>query len=472
MTWPALLLWLIFLLAALQRGSLVIYLFSATMIFGSITMLPPGRLNLPPQTVSTIIFIGSTFVQRRNLVSALTLALDVRRLGFLLLFLLCVVPGAIILPRLFSGLIAVVPLDNTADGVQPIVPTSANLTQAIYITVSVGTAFAFAVRAHDARFRAQYLRSIWLTGWLLVASGVIDLCLTLSGHTSLLSPFHNAHYALLSDVMEAGQLRVVGFMPEASAYGAACVSVVSVLIFCFNEFNPITRRFSLPLVIASLIAMIYLSTSSTGFVGFIIIAAIFLTKVVLRFLVLGRIRLANAIIILGAVATISAVYLLCMTFDPSFIAATERLLNAVLFDKTQSSSYVERSSWTHAGFEAFIHSYGIGVGVGSVRTSNWLVNLLASTGIIGTTLLGAAIMVSVLAVCRQRSTEKRRFGYGLVLATVPIGAMMVLSGTTPDPGAFNMAILGLLTAAGRTQRTHTEQQISEDNTMSSVALPG
>ena len=99
-------------------------------------------------------------------------------------------------------------------------------------------------------------------------------------------------------------------------------------------------------------------------------------------------------------------------------------------------------------------------------------NLLASTGIIGTTLLGAAIVVSALAVCRQRSAKKRRFGYGLILATVPIGAMMVLSGTTPDPGAFNMAILGLLAAAGRTQRAHTEQQISEDNTMSSVALPG
>lgn len=458
MTWPALTLWLLILGVTLLRRDLLVYLFTATMVFGSLTMLPPGGLNLTAQTVCSLLLVATTLIQRRNLEKALAMALDLRRLGFLFLFLLYAVFTAMFLSRLFAWMVWVVPLNNSAAGLQPMHPTSSNFTQAVYMTLSVGIAFVFALKGQNPEFRARYLRAILLAGALLVVSGIVDLVLTEAGRASLLAPFHNAHYALLTDVKEAGHLRVVGVMPEASAFGSACVSVLSLLVFCFDDFEARLRRFIVPATILGLVAMIYLSTSSTGFVGFIVIATLYVARVGARTLVHGRLRRSSALILMGVIVGLGLGYAYAVTSAPHLIASVDRLVNKVLFEKTQSYSFIQRLAWTRAGFDAFLRTHGIGVGVGSVRTSDWIVNLLASTGVLGTLLFAAAVAVAIAGLRHQRDAELRRFGTGLVFAAIPIGTMMLTSGTTPDPGAFNLAILGFLVALSRSEQTHPVRQ--------------
>lgn len=457
MTWPALLLWLVILAAggralAGGRDALLLAMFCATMVFGSLTMLPPGGLNLPAQTICSALLIATTFIQRRHLQAGLAMAFDLRQLGFLFLFLLYALFSAVFLSRLFAGLVRVVPLNNTPGGVQPMTPTSANFTQAVYLTLAVAIAFVFAIKGRSPAFRTQYLRAVLLTGGLLIGSGVADLALTLAGRSALLAPFHNAHYALLTDVKEAGQLRVVGLMPEASTFGAACVSVLALLIFCYDAFEARHRRRLLPATIVGLIAMTYLSTSSTGFIGFLVMALILCGTTVLRQLLLGRLRRRALLVVAGVTASAGLVYVYALSVAPALIRAAARLLNSVLFDKAQSSSYLERLAWTRAGIAAFLRTHGIGIGIGSLRTSDWLVNLLASTGVLGALLFAAAVAIAIGTLRRQRDPQLRRFGRGLICASLPIGTMLITSGTTPDPGAFNMAILGLLVAVSRSQQ--------------------
>lgn len=413
-------------------------------------MLPHGSLNLPPQSVCAVLLVATTFLQRKQFFAALSMACNLNRLGFLMLFLIYAIFSAFLFTRLFAGQILVIFLNNPSAGLRPVTPTSANLTQAIYVALSVSVAFVFAIRGQSARFRRVFLSATLFAAMLLIVSGVMDLILTVSGHAALLSAFHNAKYAQLTDVKEAGRLRVVGFMPEASKYGEYCVFLLSFLVFCFGHYDARLQRLVVPATIAGLTLMIFLSTSSTGFIGLIIIVVLLFLKYVAVPLAAGRLRRGGVMVAIGGGVSAGVVYGFALLLAPHFIIGFTRLLDSVLLNKTQSLSYIERSSWTRAGWHAFENSYAIGVGVGSVRTSDWFVNLLASVGIFGVILFLSAIGVAILALRKQPDARLRNLGGSLILVAIPVVAVKMVSGTTSDPGVFGMALLGLVAGLSRT----------------------
>lgn len=61
--------------------------------------------------------------------------------------------------------------------------------------------------------------------------------------------------------------------------------------------------------------------------------------------------------------------------------ALSNMVDTVVFQKTSSESYIERSGWTRYGWKAFLATEGWGVGLGSARTSNWYVSILSNTGL-------------------------------------------------------------------------------------------
>jgi hypothetical protein len=249
MTWPAIILWLMILLASVSRGPLILYLFSGTVIFGALTMAPPGLtggLNLPAQTICAIILLIKIFLRSDNLMLAIRQGLDIRKLGLLGFFMVYVLVTALVYPRLFGGSVMLYSL-NAAASESVLAPTSANFTQTIYLLISSALVFAFATAGRSPTFRKIYLRSIIFAGVLLVASGVIDLACSMAGLSRLLQPFHNAAYASLDTVFIAGQYRVVGFMPEASDYGTATCTVLSFLLFNYRFFDAGLKRYFLPL---------------------------------------------------------------------------------------------------------------------------------------------------------------------------------------------------------------------------------
>jgi hypothetical protein len=56
-------------------------------------------------------------------------------------------------------------------------------------------------------------------------------------------------------------------------------------------------------------------------------------------------------------------------------------IDVIIFKKSESESYAGRTEWTRVAWEAFFATDGLGVGLGSARTSNWFVALLSNTGI-------------------------------------------------------------------------------------------
>jgi len=70
-------------------------------------------------------------------------------------------------------------------------------------------------------------------------------------------------------------------------------------------------------------------------------------------------------------------------------------------NKAGSSSGIERMSWNSQGVTNFLDTYGIGVGLGSIRASSFIVVVLANLGVVGVvcygTFAGRSLLASVSA---------------------------------------------------------------------------
>ena len=130
-------------------------------------------------------------------------------------------------------------------------------------------------------------------------------------------------------------------MSEASAYGAACVTSAVNLFFLQFIFKGYGRALA-AVTSVLLFALAILSTSSTAYAGLgfaISLIGLYLShRGVSRGLIqdfnLPRIAVAFMCTVLLIIAVASV--------DPSMADYTYAMLDATLFDKTTSSSYLER----------------------------------------------------------------------------------------------------------------------------------
>jgi hypothetical protein len=430
----------------ISRGPLILYLFFAAGSFGGLSLLPPGALgNVPVSTICAAVVIAKTFLGKGRFNALLGLALDGRKLGVLTLFCLYMIVTAFIYPRLLEGRVQVFEL-NFAGNISPLRPTSANFTQPSYMLISVLMAFVFAHRGRDPEFRQQFLNASLAGASILLATGVIDSAFGAVGLEDLLLPFHNATYRLLDTVSVAGQKRVVGFDPEAAVYGASCCGQLALLIFNRQFYSGIVRKWVVPAVILGLIYMVYASTSSGAYVGLAVLLAFVAFRFVARLVLASKLTPADLRQVFWVAALIATAGVGSLFLPQTFHAHLQLLLDNVLFQKTTSSSYLERGAWTHAGVKAFYATHGIGVGVGSIRTSNWYVNFAASTGVVGIILFGSFVLWMLLPSRNFPDAQTRQFATALKLSLIPGAIVRGLVGTTPDPGVDMMFALGLIYA--------------------------
>jgi hypothetical protein len=127
------------------------------------------------------------------------------------------------------------------------------------------------------------------------------------------------------------------------------------------------------------------------------------------------------------------------------------VLNDLFVSKTSSSSFEERNMWTRTAWEALGASWGLGIGVGSARASNFWVALASNTGF-----LGALLYASFLLACyTRRRLPGDKQAQALLSAgrwgLLPTFAIGFLIGTSADFGSINAMVLGMMLASGRSR---------------------
>ena len=372
----------------------VIYGIVVYSLFGCALALSLGSVGVMPAQLFLAFFALRAF----NLVGGKRLgdAFALDKPGFWLLCnCLWGVMGAVVLPRLLRGSTLVFPVDRgSADSaqllLQPLGPVSGNMSQAVYCVSDV---VIYCCMYAFLKYRGAYrtlASAVLLLTFLDVLAGVIDIASHAVG-IDVLSYVKTAQFSMLTGVELDGLVRISGTFPEASSFAGFTMPL---FVFCITLWMVgYRRRLAGALAIASGVLLL-VSTSGTAYVGlggYLFVLLFSRPGAIARSAIARKQRMW---IIVACAAVLGSLYV--VLFLPSVVDALSQFVNSTILSKADSSSGVERMSWNTQGITNFMDTYGIGVGLGSIRASSFLVVLLANLGVVGVVCYGSFIAKSLL----------------------------------------------------------------------------
>lgn len=427
-----------------------------TMLFGgaaAIDLPDFGGSSIPPAHLAAVLFALRVVLSQLGRLDRIGLAL--KQNGYLVAFASLALIGALVLPNVFQGAIQLVPLRPGPSGYDP-VPlqfSNQNVTTALYLlgTTTLAVTAAVAV-AMEQRHRLLIAAAI-AVAWAHVGFGLLDIAAHRMGLPGLLDPLRNANYAQVEQSI--GEVkRLAGTFPEPSSFAAfGFVWLVLLTELWMRNVSPRATG-AAALAVG---AIVLLSTASTGYVSIGAYAAIIVLRVASMRMRLGSRQLVwlSAIGFGAVLAT-----LLTQLLHGELLTRTIDLVEAMVFDKLDSDSGVERSKWAQQGIDALVTSYGMGVGIGSFRSSSLATAILGSTGALGGALFIAHLWRTMRPERRagngtgvERNDLSRAMAWAAVVGLIPA----LLISPSADPGLLfglcSGCVLGLRAAANRPSHT-------------------
>lgn len=450
--------WSIALLTLLQRKEqALMYLFFASMPFGSFAAIPTevtGGLTLTPTPIVAILLIARRLLSPGGVTQALDAALKPSQLLPLFLFWLLAAVTTAFVPRLLAGMIEIVPMRSVGQADTALLgPTPQNISQLLYVSISVLAIFSFAHLLRTEAMRRHAMWALCLGAAITVATGLLDLASQYVPIGPALELFRTASYTLLTDVEMLDVKRLVGLMPEASAFGTLSLGFLASLYFFRRAMPPgFVRGVLVPLLMAALLLLTWLSTSSAAYVGLGLVAAAVAADWCWRLTVSGRLpQLRRGLAgefwlgVAGVVATVAV-----LAVVPKLLVSMQEMLDLMVLQKSTSSSYEERTMWTQVSLHALLSTGGLGVGLGSTRASNFAVALASNAGLLATGCYLVFLLQNLmLRKPPPQDTQARATLSAIRWSCLPPLFTSLLIATTPDFGLFNAFLYGFAVAVTR-----------------------
>ncbi len=392
-------------------------------------------------TVFALLLIGRTALKRDSLkTAAMVLSQNITALlaSFLAVYALA---SAIIFPRLFAGDVsAFIPIDGVVTETR-LAPSGGNFTQTAYLVMGIAAFLVISELLLD-RKKIRIMRT-GLFAYVIanVLLGLLDIGGKSAGLGDLLLPIRTADYALLSDVEATGFWQIVGGHSEASSYATSCLACVA---FTFVYWRRSGSSLALVLTIALLMLLIF-STSSTAYFGLAVLA-IFATASVGSPLLTGHIKSRDLLLfpmLLAAFASALSLYI----YNQHLYGPFSDLIQTMVFEKASSGSGQERSYWNQVGLQTFVETYGLGIGMGSSRTSSWFISVLSQLGIFGAFLFGSlmvAVFMGAVGIRVSGHAEIHALASGARAMAIGWLAGINVAGGGADPGFIFFLILAVV----------------------------
>lgn len=463
---PIAIFWLLGMWAVFSRWPVLLFMFFGSVAFGSLAVIPPaltGGLTLTATPMLSLLVIARAFLSPKGPDFFLQAALSMRKLGLLFLFLIVAILSTIFLPRLFEGAVMVVPFRGELGETSPLEPTPQNLSQVLYVTISVLTVFAFARILRSPADRQMALNALVFGAILVVLTGFVDYLSQFLPLSALLDVFRTASYAMATDVEVLGGKRVVGLMPEASAYGGTALGFLSMLVFFRRMIaSRRVREIHAPVLIGLLVLLCYLSKSSGTLLGVGLLGAVMVADGVLRAFAKGRSGGLHRRDLVGEISVVLALLGLVGLFAiliPHLLDPVYELIDRMLFEKTQSYSYYERGMWRRVALESVLATGGLGVGLGGTRSSSHLAAIFSGAGVVG----GLLYVAFLLQTLMRRSAHMDLEGQ-LVLSAfrfsflAPFCVSLLVGG--PDFGPTMAFGFGIVTATVISKAPRRERRLA------------
>ena len=320
-------------------------------------------------------------------------------------------------------------------------PSLANFTQSGYLVLSVMTALAVTLMADEPGFTGTLLKALLAGGMVCIVTGLIDIAAASTGMESLLAPFRNAEYAYLT-TMRCGARKVVGFTPEASAYGPICVNLPPRWLSADPLCGPSAAHVRddscgqsggngpALYVLHCLWGLAYWGwfTGGTGSGARILLA-------------LGQGGLLGELLV-GLGLIIALLFVLIAHAD--LLNPLLSVIDEQIFNKALSGSFYERSHWNTTAWDALASTWGLGIGFGSTRTSNWFASVSSNTGLIGTAFMGVFLVQIFARRSISRTPLSMELLSALKLSLVPALVMAGVNSPGPDFGLWIGVVFGAI----------------------------
>jgi hypothetical protein len=421
----------------LWQGSLLamlVFVMAASLMGGSATVILTGLGNssVPPAHVALLFLIVRCLVPGRDDHHRLLPSISANR--WLVMFAVYGALGALLLPRIFDSALDLTPLrpipGRGLTYALPLEFSNQNITVGIYL---LGTMLA-AVCGTMVMGRADAWRTVARTAAIV---GSIHALLGIASvlFTAPLKPlfdfFRNGFYAQLSHTV-AGVERMTGIFPESAVYAA--YGLVWMIFLVELWLRRVESGWTGPAALL-LVLTLLVSSSSTAYVGF----AAYGLLLFIRLLFGGGIISPDRLLAMALVALTAVAGALTLTaLQPELAIRIVDVLSLLTVDKLDSASGIQRAFWARQGFDAFAASYGLGVGVGSFRSSSLLTAILGSLGVVGVVTFSAALWRLVMptrvstwaAVADRRAATGAAASWTVLVSLAPAS----VAAPSPDPG--------------------------------------
>ncbi len=377
-----------------------------------------------------------------------------------LLFLFAIV-GSYFLPQFFAGQTEVFTLVRQSDGaslaLRYLYPGGSNLGQLVRFGIAAGGFYAVALVV--MRFATARDVLLAFTGATAVhlALAFLDLMSAWAG-VSLLEPLRNAYVEVLDDQVLLGVRRLIAGFPEPSAFAIFTIGLYGFWLHQWFVEPQSKVRFAIVLVLAALLIR---STSTAAYLGLTLFTALFFLWQ-LRSVFQQKAALVFYSIFICLLPVIAGTAILFFQKYP----ALYEFAQTIVFDKLSSRSGIERMAWNSQALRNFVDTYGMGVGIGSLRTSGWGFAVLGSFGVIGTLLYlwFLARVFRPIPLARRSSSSDWDLISGLTCACAAVFILSLTILPQPNLGLafflFAGTASGLVTRqrlgslqSGQTQRT-------------------
>jgi hypothetical protein len=187
--------------------------------------------------------------------------------------------------------------------------------------------------------------------------------------------------------------------------------------------------------------LIVRSTSSGGIAGLPVCLAILYATAFFRARGASGTQASALVVVALPVATVLLAFFLALNQD--FYKLVYEYIEATILSKPTSQSAYERGVWNSQGISNFFDSYGLGVGLGTTRTSSFAVALLSNVGVPGTFFFLMFLLTSILIPRGIPRTYPADVGIAARNGCLCLIVSALISGTTVDLGLvfFIMAAL-------------------------------
>jgi hypothetical protein len=353
-----------------------------------------GHSSIPPAMLS-LAFLALQVI-RSQAWRGPEMGLSATKNAWLILYCLYCAVTAMVLPRMFSGLINLIPMGQAGLGFVPLKVTAQNTTQAVYL---LGTGFGALCATLFSTQKTSPLvivTTLVVITWIHALTGLMDVALNAVHIQGAFDFARTGAYAQLDQGVD-GFHRISALCNEPSVY--ATLGSTYFVFMCELWLRGISPKQTGPAALIMVIVLA-LSTSSTAYVFIVCYGAILLARTLI---VRGSISFRHASLILGLVVAGLLIALTVMLLSPHFAAEVATTVAEMTIGKTQSQSGIERGLWAKQGLDAMIFTHGLGVGVGSFRSSSLVTAILGSVGPAG--------LIVFLGYCAQVAKFGRRSSY-------------------------------------------------------------